>query len=394
MMEIYLVGGAVRDKLLGRPVSERDWLVLGAAPQELQARGFQAVGKDFTVFLHPRSKEQYALARGAQGLGSSRALLREDLRRRDLTINAIAETADGRLIDPFDGRRDLEQRRLRHVSPAFRDDPVRVLRVARFAARYSDLGFSVAPETITLMRDMAHAGDLDRLVPERVWSELVRALGEDYPAQFFAVLRECGALGRILPEIDRLYGVPQPPKPHPEVDTGVHTMLALQQAVRLSPAPEVRFAVLTHDVGKGLTPRARWPRHIAHEHRGAQLIEQLCQRLRAPSRYRDLAVLTARYHTRCHRAVELRPATLLDTLLALDALRRPQRFEQFLVACEADARGRKGLATTPYPQACRLRQARAVAAAVEAAPLLAQGLTGPALSDALRQRRIDAIRGI
>ena len=403
-MDTYLVGGAVRDKLLGLPVKERDWVVVGATPAEILARGYKQVGKDFPVFLHPETHEEYALARterktapGYKGFAVHAApdvTLEQDLERRDLTINAMAETPDGRVIDPFGGRRDLEARRLRHVSPAFAEDPVRILRVARFAARLARWNFTVADETLALMKRMVDNGEVDALVPERVWQELVRALGEDHPARFFEVLRACGALVRLFPEIERLFGVPQPPRHHPEVDSGVHTLMVLELAARLSPDPCVRFAALTHDLGKGETPAEEWPHHHGHEQRSVRLVQALCRRLRASNDYRDLAVLTARYHGHCHRAAELRPSTLLDTLQALDAFRRPQRFEQFLLACEADARGRVGREDAPYPQAAWLRAARQAAAAVNAAALADDGLQGEALARELRRLRLDAVRRV
>ncbi|MGB4947594.1 MAG: multifunctional CCA addition/repair protein, partial [Candidatus Competibacter denitrificans] len=363
-MEIYLVGGAVRDELLGLPVKERDWVVIGATPDDLLARGFQPVGKDFPVFLHPQTREEYALARterktapGYYGFdiqAGAEVTLEEDLRRRDLTINAIARDTTGRLIDPYQGRRDLEARRLRHVSPAFAEDPVRILRLARFTARYAELGFQVAPETMALMRAMVADGEVDTLVPERVWAETVRALSEPRPELFFETLRACGALAVIFPEIDRLFGVPQPAAHHPEIDTGVHTLMALAQAVRSQADVVTRFAVLVHDLGKGTTPPEEWPRHIGHEQRGADLVRGLCHRLRVPNMFRELGVLTARYHTHCHRALELRPKTLLKILQAMDAFRKPQRFAHFLLACEADARGRLGLTERAYPQATLL----------------------------------------
>ena len=400
-MEIYLVGGAVRDDLLGLPVKERDWVVVGATPADLLARDFRPVGKDFPVFLHPRTHEEYALARterktapGYYGFSVHAApdvTLEDDLLRRDLTINAMARNAEGRLIDPYHGSRDLEARWLRHVSPAFAEDPVRILRLARFSARYASLGFRVAPETVELMRDMVASGEVDSLVPERVWTETVRALAESRPAQFIETLRDCGALARIFPEIDRLFGVPQPAAHHPEIDTGVHTLLALAQAVRLDAGAVTRFAALVHDLGKGETPAAEWPRHLGHEQRGADLIRTLCQRLRIPNMYRELGVLTARYHTYCHRALELRPKTLLKILQGMDALRKPQRFEQFLLACEADSRGRLGLEDRDYSQADFMRRIFRAAADIRARPLMDRGLTGLALAEALQQERLAAI---
>lgn len=400
-MEIYLVGGSVRDKHLGLPVTDHDWVVVGATPEQMQALGYRQVGSDFPVFLHPETHEEYALARterktapGYKGFAvhaTPDVSLEEDLRRRDLTINAMAETPAGELIDPFGGRADLENRVLRHVSPAFAEDPVRILRLARFAARFADLGFRVAEETLALMRTMVAAGEVDALVPERVWTELVRALGEMRPSRFFETLRNCGALARLLPEIDRLFGVPQPVEHHPEVDTGVHTMLVVDQAARLSADAEVRFAALVHDVGKGITPQDDWPRHIEHEARGVPLVEALCARLKAPNEFRELAVLVTRYHLHYHRAAELRPATLFDTLQALDAFRRPERFEQFLLACEADARGRPGYEQRDFAQPRILRAAHAAAATISAASLTEQGLQGAAIGEALRRLRIAAI---
>ena len=400
-MEIYLVGGAVRDALLGRPVTERDWVVVGATPEQLLTRGFRPVGKDFPVFLHPDTHEEYALARterktapgyhGFSVCAAPEVTLEEDLLRRDLTINAMARDGEGRLIDPYQGARDLEQRWLRHVSPAFAEDPVRILRVARFSARYAPLGFRVAPETLELMRAMVASGEADHLVAERVWAETVRALSEPQPGQFIQTLRDCGALARIFPELDRLFGIPQPAAHHPEIDTGQHILLALAQAVRLDADVAVRFAVLVHDLGKGTSPPETWPAHRGHEERGADLVRAVSQRLRIPNQYRDLGVLTARYHTYCHRALELRPGTLLNTLQALDALRKPQRFAQFLLACEADARGRLGLEERDYPQAQFMRAVHAAAAGIQARPLVEAGLTGLELAEALRVRRLAAI---
>ena len=404
-MEIYLVGGAVRDELLGCPVTERDWVVVGARPQDLLQRGYQQVGRDFPVFLHPQTREEYALARTERKRGhghtgfalhcDSSVTLEEDLQRRDLTVNAMARTAGGEVIDPYGGRRDIEDRILRHVSPAFVEDPLRVLRTARFAARYAHLGFTVAGQTLQLMGQIVRQDELAHLPHERVWVELQRALGERSPEVFVQILRECGALSRLLPEVDTLFGVPQNPVHHPEIDTGDHTLRALQQAAALSPAPEVRFAVLLHDVGKGTTPRRDWPRHIAHEQRGLALVEAICRRLRAPGPYRDLARAVCQYHTHCHRALELRGRTLLKLLLATDALRRPERFEAFLLACEADARGRLGLEARDYPQADYLRRALRVAQGVSAAQFRDSGLTGKALGQAIdteRVRQLSALR--
>jgi len=401
-MKSYLVGGCVRDQQLGLPVTDRDWVVVGATEQDMLALGYRPVGKDFPVFLHPKTHEEYALARterktgpGYRGFAVHAApdvTLEDDLRRRDLTINAMAQTADGELIDPYGGLRDLRARRLRHVSEAFVEDPVRVLRVARFAARLAPLGFRVAEETLQLMRQMADSGEVDALIAERVWNELVRALREPEPAAFFRVLRACGALARIFPEIDQLFGVPQPPEHHPEIDTGVHTMLVLEQSARLSQDAPVRFAALVHDLGKGLTPAEEWPRHTGHEEAGVRLVEALCDRLRAPKEFRELGVLVTRYHLYYHRAGELRPNTVLGLLENVDAFRRPDRFERFLLACEADARGRPGYEERELPQTGILRAAHAAAAAVDAAKLGKEaGVAGPAIAELLRQRRAEAI---
>jgi tRNA nucleotidyltransferase (CCA-adding enzyme) len=401
-MQIYLVGGAVRDELLGVPARERDWVVVGARPEELQAQGFKPVGKDFPVFLHPDSGEEYALARterktgpgyrGFETLFSPDVTLEQDLERRDLTINAIAKhPASGALIDPFGGQRDVRDRVLRHVSAAFVEDPVRVLRVARFAARFAPLGFQVAPETLELMREIAARGELDALVSERVWQETQRALEMPAPARFFEVLRHANALPVVFPELHALFGVPQPEQWHPEIDSGVHTLMTLEQAAKLSDDPVVRFAALTHDLGKGTTPPSKWPRHIAHEQRGVALVEGLCDRLKIPNAYRELAVLVSRYHLDAHRVTELRDSTLLDLLERLDAFRRPARFEQWVLACEADARGRKGLENRDYQQADHLRRARDVVAKVTLDPAEREGLEGPKIAEKLRQARLAAL---
>jgi tRNA nucleotidyltransferase (CCA-adding enzyme) len=401
IMRVYLVGGAVRDRLLGLPVRERDWVVVGSEPQELERAGFRSVGREFPVFLHPETHEEYALARlerkvapGYRGFTtqfSPDVTLEQDLQRRDLTVNAMAESEGGELIDPFGGQADLAARRLRHVSAAFVEDPVRILRVARFAARFSALGFRIATETLELMRRMTAAGEVGALVPERVWQETERALGEADPQVFFETLRECGALAVIFPEIEALFGVPQPPRWHPEIDTGVHALLALRSAAQAGGSNAVRFAALTHDLGKALTPRERWPSHHGHEAAGVALIEALCTRLKVPGGHRELAVLTAREHTRVHRALELKPATVLELLESCDALRRPQRFEEVLRACEADARGRTGREDEPYPQADYLRTALAAAAAVTLAADERRGLAGAAIGDALRRRRLEVL---
>jgi tRNA nucleotidyltransferase (CCA-adding enzyme) len=400
-MQVYLVGGAVRDRLLGREVSERDWVVVGATPGELERAGFIPVGRDFPVFLHPKTKEEHALARlerkvapGYRGFTtefSPDVKLEDDLRRRDLTINAMAQDSAGNIVDPYGGQRDLEARRLRHVSEAFAEDPVRILRVARFAARYAPLGFQIADETLTLMRQMVADGEANALVAERVWTETEKALGEPCPDVFISVLRECRALKVIYPEIDALFGVPQPEKWHPEIDTGIHQLMALREAVKLGGGVAVRFAVLMHDLGKGVTPADKLPSHPGHEDAGVALVEQLAARLRVPNHLRELAVMTARYHTHVHRASDLRADTVLKTLEGCDALRRPERFEDFLLACEADARGRKGLEMRDYPQRQYFAAARTAVAAVLLTPEERTGLSGEQIGQELRKRRVAAI---
>ena len=404
-MDIYLVGGAVRDRLLGRPYQERDFVVVGATPDELLALGYRPVGKDFPVFLHPDTGEQYALARTERKTGpgyygfatrfSPDVTLEEDLARRDLTVNAMAQSASGEIVDPHGGMRDLEARVLRHFSPAFVEDPLRVLRVARFAARFAPLGFTVAPETLALLREIAASGELEALVPERIWVETERALGESRPVAYFEVLRACGALAVVFPEVAALFGVPQPEKWHPEVDTGVHTLQVLEVAAALSPDTTVRFAALVHDVGKGLTPRSEWPRHIGHEEAGVNLIERLAARLKIPNEHRELAVMVARHHARVHRVGEQRPGTVLELLESTDAFRRGERFERFLLACEADARGRgPELRARPYPQAAQLRAARAAAASVRLDPAVIARDQGPVIAERMRAARIEAIRSL
>lgn len=400
-MQTYLVGGAVRDRLLGRAVHERDYVVVGASPEEMEARGFRPVGRDFPVFLHPETHEEYALARterktargyhGFQFNASPGVTLEDDLLRRDLTINAMAEDADGNLIDPYGGRTDLEARLLRHVSPAFAEDPVRLLRVARFAAQLAPWGFRIADATRELMRELVTSGEVDALVPERVWAECEKALKSPAPRVFFQVLREVGALAVLFPELDRLFGVPQPARYHPEIDTGVHTFMVLDQAARLSDAPEVRFAALVHDLGKGTSDPDKLPAHHGHEKRGAELIRALAERLRIPNRYRDLAVRVARYHGLAHRVLELRPGTVLELIEGLDLLRRPENLEPFLLAVEADMRGRTGWEERPYPQADAIRRAARAAAAVEPRALMERGYKGKALGEALQRERTRAI---
>lgn len=400
-MDIYLVGGAVRDRLLGRPVTEHDWVVVGARPADLLARGFRAVGRDFPVFLHPDTQDEYALARTERKSGSGHTgfvcdfspdiSLEDDLVRRDLTINAMAEDSDGRLIDPYGGRRDLDARLLRHVSPAFREDPLRVFRVARFAARYAPLGFSIAPETLALMRVMSASGELESLTPERVWKETERALGETTPEVYISVLRDCGALAIWFPEVDHLFGVPQRPEYHPEVDTGTHTLMTLQIAATLSPEARVRYAALVHDLGKGDTPMLEWPRHIGHESRGIKRVRELSKRLKVPRAFAELGEMASRFHLDVHRAADLRPHTLLKKLLEMDALRRPERFGELLLACEADARGRLGLEQRPYPQRAYWQGALAALRTVSPRELQEKGLEGEAFVQALQQARQAAL---
>ena len=401
-MQIYKVGGAVRDRLLGQPVSDIDWVVVGATAEQMQALGYRPVGADFPVFIHPKSGEEYALARterkSGRGYGgfifhaSPEVTLEEDLIRRDLTINAMAEDEQGNISDPYNGQKDLEQRILRHVSPAFAEDPLRVLRVARFAARYATMGFKIAPQTLELMRQLSESGELQALTAERSWKEIARALMEDQPQVFIQVLRDCGALKALIPELDALFGVPQPAAHHPEIDSGLHTLSVLEQAARHQQPLSVRWACLLHDLGKGLTPEEEWPRHIAHEQRGLKLIKAVNQRFKAPRDCQELALLVGEYHTHCHRALELRASTLLELLQSFDVYRRPQRFEAFIAACEMDARGRKGLEQRQYPQADYLRGAAAAARAVQVQPLVQQGLTGQALGEALKGERLKALK--
>ena len=387
----------MRDSLLGLDDADRDWVVVGATPEAMLGAGFTPVGKDFPVFLHPVTKEEYALARTERKSGTGYkgftvyatpdVTLEEDLQRRDLTINAIARDSEGNLVDPWGGINDLHNRVLRHVSPAFAEDPLRVLRVARFAARFAGQGFSIASETQALMQTMSASGELDDLVPERVWREFDKALQENQAQVFVAVLRECGALATLLPEVDRLFGIPQPEQWHPEIDTGIHTLMSLQQACRLSGDLAVRFAALMHDVGKGLTERANWPQHIAHEHKGIPAIAEACQRLRVPTECADLARLSSQYHTHCHQMQVLKPATVLKTLEGLDAFRRPQRLQKFLLVCKADARGRTGMEEQPYPQADLLWQCFVAADAIDVPALLQQKPVppGPQAGEKIRE---------
>ncbi|HEX4986873.1 MAG TPA: multifunctional CCA addition/repair protein [Burkholderiales bacterium] len=399
-MKIYAVGGAVRDRLLGRKVEDQDYVVVGATPGQMEALGYRPVGKDFPVFLHPDTHEEYALARTERKSGrgykgfevhaSPEVTLEQDLARRDLTINAIARDETGALIDPFHGEADLKAGVLRHIGPAFVEDPVRILRVARFAARF---GFAIAPETLALMGEMVRNGEADHLVPERVWQELARGLMEDKPSLMLLALRECGALARVLPEVDALFGVPQPPEHHPEIDTGLHVLLVVDEAARGNHALPVRFAALVHDLGKAVTQRSGWPRHPGHEHLGVPLVEALCERLRAPAECRDLAVLATRYHLDVHRAQELRPATVMRLLGAADAYRRPGRFDDLLAACSCDYHGRKGLEQRPYPQADLLRAAAAAARGVDSGAI-ARELGDPGkIAAAVERARLDAVAG-
>ncbi len=399
-MQIFTVGGAVRDELLGLPVKDRDYVVVGASPEEMLARGFRPVGKDFPVFLHPSTHEEYALARTERKTGpgyrgfafraAPEVSLAEDLARRDLTINAIARAADGSLLDPYHGIDDLSRRVLRHVGPAFVEDPVRVLRIARFAARFSD--FVVAPETVALMRLMVAGGELDHLVAERVWQEVARGLMETRPSRMFEILRECGALARLLPELDRLWGIPQRADYHPEVDTGVHVMMVIDQSAQRSCALPVRFAALVHDLGKGTTPDGDLPRHPGHEERSVELVGQVCLRLKVPVECRDLAVLVARHHGKVHRAAELGAAAIVRLLEATDAVRRPGRFEQLLEACACDYHGRLGWQEIAYTAPALLRQTLAQAGAVDAAAIV-RGCTDPASIPArLHEARVAAVR--
>tara|TARA_R110002095_G_scaffold97794_3_gene85843 strand:- start:729 stop:1952 length:1224 start_codon:yes stop_codon:yes gene_type:complete len=402
-MKIYLVGGAVRDQLLGVPFKDRDYVVVGSTVDEMLKNGFTPVGKDFPVFLHPNTKDEYALARTERksGLGykgfeiyaSPDVTLEQDLQRRDLTINAMAQNEKG-LVDPYSGKADLEAKVLRHVSANFQEDPLRVLRVARFAARYAHLGFTVAPETMALMQGMTKSGELTALIAERVWQEISRALSEQTPEVFFEVLRKCGALAVILPEVDAMFGVPQPAIHHPEIDTGVHTMMVLQQAVVLSKNSVVRFAALTHDLGKALTPAEFWPQHRGHEKKGLAALKKLTSRLRVPNEYIDLAQKVMQFHTHCHRALELKPSTLLKLLDSLGAFRQEEKLDNFLLACEADSKGRLGLEGSLYPQADWIKQAFLAANEVNASEFVDQGLVGQEIGVAINKKRLEMITGL
>ncbi|MCF6767699.1 multifunctional CCA addition/repair protein [Thiotrichales bacterium 19S11-10] len=400
-MKIYLVGGAVRDKQLGLNISDKDWLVVGATPEEMRDKGYTAVGKSFPVFLHPNTKEEYALARtevksgkgyhGFQFVTDKKVTLEEDLKRRDLTINAMAEDESGHLIDPFNGLNDIKHKRLRHVSDAFKEDPLRVLRTARFQAQLNYLGFGIAKETLALMQEISASGELKFLSSERIWQETLKALLSSSPSAYFETLRAVGALKELFPEIDQLYGVSQPEKHHPEVDCGIHTMMVIDQAAKLDLSDEARFACLVHDLGKGTTPKDILPKHIGHESRGIELIMTLCHRLRIPKRFEQLALLVARYHSHCHRAFELRPKTLLDLLHHLSALRHPKRFEDFLMACLADHKGRKGFEDHNYPQADYLMAAKDAIATISSKPFIEKGLKGKDLGDAIFNQQLEVL---
>lgn len=401
-MQIYKVGGAVRDHLLGLPAQDTDWVVVGSTPEQMQALGYRPVGEGFPVFLHPDNDEEYALARTERKSGHGYAgftfyaepsvTLEEDLQRRDLTINAMAMDSKNQLIDPYGGAADLKAGILRHVAPAFAEDPLRVLRVARFAARFAGRGFVIAEETLALMRQLAESGELAHLTAERVWQECARALMEPAPDVFIQVLHEVGALKTLLPELDALFGVPQRAEFHPEVDTGIHILMTLQQCARFEQNLNVRWACLLHDLGKGITPADILPRHLGHETRGVPLIKAVNRRLRVPRETAELALLVGEYHLHSHRALELKPSTLLKLLLRLDFLRRPARLEEFVSACEMDARGRLGLTDKPYPQAEYLRKAAACLRQVDVQPLLEQGLKGAALGEALYRERLRALK--
>ncbi len=403
-MQIYLVGGAVRDQLLQLPVYDRDWVVVGSSPQAMLAAGFQAVGKDFPVFLHPNSKEEHALARTERKTGvgytgfachyAPDVSLEDDLLRRDLTINAMAQDNSGQLIDPYGGQRDLAAKVLRHVSPAFVEDPLRVLRVARFAAKLHHLGFTVAEETMQLMAKIAQSGELQHLTAERVWQEWHKSLSTHHPEVFLQVLRDCGALAVVLPEIDRLFGVPQPEKWHPEIDTGIHTLMVAKQAAQLSDSLLVRFAAQVHDLGKGVPPPSEWPRHKLHCHTGLNIIESLCERIRVPNEFRDLALAVCAQHSNIHRADELKPATKLKVLGLLDVWRKPERLEQVLLCCEADHRGRLGLESEPYPQREIFLRAYQAALGVAVQAVIADGFQGKQIKEELDKRRVSAIEAL
>jgi tRNA nucleotidyltransferase (CCA-adding enzyme) len=400
-LTFYRVGGYVRDRLLGKKPSDCDYVVVGATADEMLSRQFKLVGADFSVFLHPETGDEYALARTERKTGPGYkgfsiyaepdVTLGEDLARRDLTINAMAEDESGNVIDPYNGRADLEAGVLRHVSDAFKEDPVRILRVARFAARYS---FSIAPETAVMMCEMVEAGEVDALTPERVWRELEKSLGETSPVRFFMVLRECGALSRLFPEVDALFGIPQPEAHHPEIDTGVHTMMVLEAAARLTDDLQVRFAALVHDLGKALTLKSEWPKHIDHEGAGVALIEAMCSRYKAPAAYQELGKVVAEHHLLCHRALEMKASSVVKLLGKLDAFRRPERLRQFILACHADAIGRKGFENRPYPQAEFLYEAYIAASQVSGKAIVDRGFTGSRVGELMHEERTSAVKNM
>ena len=401
-MKIYLVGGAVRDQLLNIQYQDKDWVVVGTTPDELIAQGYKQVGADFPVFLHPKSQEEYALARterksghGYQGFSvdfGKDVTLEEDLVRRDLTINAMAQDENGIIYDPFNGQADIQTKTLRHVSDAFSEDPLRVLRVARFAARFHHLGFSVAEETIALMKQISESGELKHLTPERVWVETQKSLHEKSPWIYFEILKQCNGLKDTFSELDELFGVPQPEKHHPEIDTGIHSLLSLEQACTLSDDGDVRFAALMHDLGKAKTNKEKWPQHIAHETLGLKPIKKMCDRLRVPNQYRELTLKSCEFHTHIHRAFELKASTLLKVFKQCDAIRKPERFEKLLLVCQADAQGRTGLENTPYPQAVYIQKMLTAWNSINNQDIVATGVTGPELGQAIEQARINAIQ--
>ncbi|NAX44608.1 MULTISPECIES: multifunctional CCA addition/repair protein [unclassified Vibrio] len=403
-MQVYLVGGAVRDQLLHIDIYDKDWVVVGSSPEQMLATGFTSVGKDFPVFLHPKTKQEYALARTERKTGAGYTgfacyyapdvTLEEDLARRDLTINAIAQDNAGKLIDPYGGQRDLHNRLLRHVSDAFIEDPLRVLRVARFAAKFAHLGFTIADETMALMKQITQSGELQHLTAERVWQEWQKSLATQHPEIFISALRQCGALKVVLPELDRLFGVPQPEKWHPEIDTGVHTLMVAAQAAKLSSSIAVRFAAQVHDLGKGVTPKSEWPSHKMHCHTGINIIKALCERVRIPNECKELALLVCEQHSNIHRAAELKPSTKLKILDKLDAWRKPERLQDVLLCCQADHAGRLGCEETPYPQRDIFLKAYQAALSVDVQQVIRDGFQGKAIKEELDKRRIAAISAV
>ncbi len=401
-MQTYIVGGAVRDELLGYAIKDKDYVVVGSTPEQMVAAGFRPVGKDFPVFLHPATQAEYALARterktakGYKGFAvyaSPEVTLEQDLARRDLTINAIAKSESGELFDPFNGVADIQSKTLRHVSDAFAEDPVRILRIARFSARFTD--FHVAPETLSLMQQMVEAGEVDALVAERVWQELAKGIMESQPSRMFTVLRACGALNRLMPELDRLWGVPQPPQYHPEVDTGVHVMMVVDYAAQQNFTLPVRFAALMHDLGKGTTPKEILPRHIGHEERGVHLVKDLCKRLRVPNDCKELALIVTKFHGKLYQSLDMRPSTLLEFLTQLDAIRQPARFKEFLLACEADSRGRTGFEQCPMPAADLMLKVLDAALSVDAGAVASAHTEVEKIKAAIFEARVSAIKRV